>query len=86
MPNLRDQSAAFFARVYERMNQGQRIYGDRSWSSEPDTLLDEIQQELEDVCGWSVILWSRLQEARLALLRQREHTPAHGRPAQPHDR
>jgi hypothetical protein len=67
---LDDKIAAFFARVTERMHAGQRQYGDRSWSRSPDALLDEIQQELEDVAGWSIVLWSRLQSARLALLQQ----------------
>lgn len=66
---LDDKIAAFFARVNERMHVGQRQYGDRSWSRDPDMLLDEIQQELEDVTGWSIVLWSRLQSARLALHR-----------------
>jgi hypothetical protein len=44
--------------------QGERDYGNKSFNRPFGELLDEIQQELEDVCGWSAILWSRLQRLR----------------------
>ena len=68
------KTEAFFSRVVARLEQGRREYGDRSFYRPAAELLDEIQQELEDVCGWSVILWSRLQHLRddLAIGAQRE--------------
>jgi hypothetical protein len=30
-------------------------------------LIDEIQQELEDVCGWSCVLWAKLQAIKVRL-------------------
>lgn len=58
------RTEAFFARVQARLEQGERDYGNKSFTRPAGELLDEIQQELEDVCGWSTILWSRLQRLR----------------------
>lgn len=46
---------------------GRRNYGDASFSADPATLLTEIQAELEDVAGWSFVLWCRLQRLKKAL-------------------
>lgn len=54
----------FIARVGQRLVQGQKEYGDKSFSREPLELLDEMQQELEDVAGWGIILWIRLEKMR----------------------
>lgn len=54
----------FLARVRERLEAGEREYAGRSHARPTDDLLVEIQQELEDVCGWSAILWARLQRLR----------------------
>lgn len=43
------------------MEQGARDYGERSFTRDPAGLPDEVMQELEDVCGWSFILWCRLR-------------------------
>jgi hypothetical protein len=58
------KAEAFFERVRSRLEQGERDYGNKSFHRPYGKLLDEIQQELEDVCGWSAILWSRLQRLR----------------------
>ena len=39
-------------------------YGDRSFPSYPAALLDEVAEELLDVCGWCYVLWSRLRAIR----------------------
>jgi len=45
-------------------------YGDASFTRPATELVDEAQQELEDVCGWSPLLWIRLErlKARVAEL------------------
>ena len=53
--------------VTRRMRCGHREYGDRSFSAEPLQLIREVQEELEDVCGWSFVLWHRLEAAKRAL-------------------
>jgi hypothetical protein len=74
----------YFARVHARLDAGMREYGDRSWSRDPDSLLDEIQQEIEDISGWSVLLWHRLQQMRLALRRSREQNAGRDDTAEHH--
>lgn len=54
----------FVDRLRERLVAGAREYGDRSFNRPTDELVDEIQQELEDVCGWGLILWVRLDRLR----------------------
>ena len=54
----------FTRRVEDRLEQGRVEYGDRSYSKDGVALIDEIIEELADVCGWSVILFGRLQVLR----------------------
>ena len=63
-PDLASAVDRFVDRVRERMEAGARTYGDVSLSAPPAALLTEIQEELEDVCGWSVLLWHRLEQLR----------------------
>ena len=54
----------FTGRLRQRLEQGARDYGDISFTRPAVELVDEIQQELEDVCGWGLILWLRLERLR----------------------
>jgi hypothetical protein len=56
--------ARFVARLRARLATGATTYGDVSFSRPAAELVDEVQQELEDVCGWSLILWLRLERLR----------------------
>lgn len=58
----------FVANVEARLRRGVRDYGDKSFSAPPTTLINEIKQELLDVCGWGFILWDRLDRAEHALV------------------
>ena len=51
----------FSKRVEARMEAGSKEYGDGSFSREPTELISEISEELEDIMGWTFILWTRLQ-------------------------
>lgn len=57
----------FVSKLWKRMERGEHVYEGRSWSKDPDKLLDEIEQELLDVCGWGVLLWSRIRAMRDAV-------------------
>ena len=52
---------AFTDQIKNRLKQGAREYGDASFSKDPLTLLNEIQQEVLDICGWSFILSERIE-------------------------
>ena len=54
----------FVARLRARLAAGATTYGDASFDRHAIDLVDEIQQELEDVCGWGLILWLRLDRLR----------------------
>ena len=54
----------FVARLRARLVAGAATYGDRSFTRPAAELVDEVQQELEDVCGWSLLLWIRLERLR----------------------
>jgi hypothetical protein len=64
----------FTGRLRQRLEQGARDYGDISFTRPAVELVDEIQQELEDVCGWGLILWLRLDRLRSHL----EHIETQG--------
>ena len=64
MTNLDHHLDRFVARLRARLEAGAATYGDRSFTRPAAELVDEIQQELEDVCGWSLLLWIRLERLR----------------------
>lgn len=54
----------FVSRFRDRLKTGAKNYGDGVFSWSVNRLVDEIQQELEDVSGWSFVLWLRLERLR----------------------
>ena len=68
----------FVARLRTRLEAGAATYGDRSFTRPAAELVDEIQQELEDVCGWSLLLWIRLERLRGAVERTELGGDHHG--------
>lgn len=54
----------FVARLRTRLEVGAATYGDISFTRPAAELVEEIQQELEDVCGWSLLLWIRLERLK----------------------
>ena len=62
-----DQFDRFQQQVRERMEMGRKEYGDRSFDAQGLELVEEIRQELLDVCGWSYILWHKLGRVEQAI-------------------
>jgi len=54
----------FVARLRARLAVGAVEYGNSSFTRPAAELVDEVQQEIEDVCGWSLLLWIRLEQLR----------------------
>jgi hypothetical protein len=50
-----------------KMLKGYKQYGDESFKREPSDLIGELQQEVIDISGWGMILYSRLEEMKLKL-------------------
>lgn len=59
----------FVARLRVKMERGALEHGDRSLTRDPEGLLEEIQDELLDVCGWAVFAAGKVEEMRLELAR-----------------
>ncbi len=59
-----DDLDRFVERLRARLEAGATTYGASSFERPAAELLDEVQQELEDVCGWSLLLWIRLDRLR----------------------
>lgn len=64
----------FAAKVHARLVQGERVFDNRSLDKPHLDLIDEIQQELEDIAGWGVLLWIRLERVK-TLAKQLEQAP-----------
>ncbi|MEM9067138.1 MAG: hypothetical protein AAGE52_01490 [Myxococcota bacterium] len=57
----------FAARVRARLEAGEREYGNSALTKPDGVLLGEIQEELEDVMGWTSWLWMRMEQMRALL-------------------
>lgn len=54
----------FVERLRARLVAGAATYGVASLQRPCQELIDEIQEELEDVAGWGLVLWVRLERLR----------------------
>jgi hypothetical protein len=61
-----DDINAFVAELRMRLAAGAKQYGNRSFERPSAEVINEIEQELLDVSGWSLVWWLRIQRARLA--------------------
>ncbi len=64
MPGRAAHRGRFAERLRARLITGAATYGDASFARPAPELVDEVQQELEDVCGWSLLLWIRLERLK----------------------
>lgn len=52
----------FLRLLEERFQKGAEEYGDRSYRKCYSDLIDEIEQEIVDICGWAFFVFHRLHE------------------------
>jgi hypothetical protein len=52
--------ARFVERLRVRLDAGAKTYGNTSFTRPAADLVDEVMAEVEDICGWSLLLWIRL--------------------------
>ena len=69
----------FVGRLRARLAAGAREYGDASFQRSAADLVDEVQRELADVCGGSLILWVRLDRLHGALRHLMREEPMNDR-------
>lgn len=74
-----DVQAAFeqvVTRVERRLILGAEHYGDASLLTPLGASVDEIQEEIEDVLGWAVILWVKMERVRKGLIAMPHPNPS----------
>lgn len=57
-----DEFKAFMREILVRMEAGHQEYGDKSFLKPPLALVEEIKEEVLDVCGWAFILYRRVSK------------------------
>jgi len=76
-----DDYADFTQILLSRLAVGRETYGIASLHKSDEALREDISQELLDVCGWSFLLWYKLQQQqeRMKQLETGGHTdvPSH---------
>jgi hypothetical protein len=65
----------FVGKITERLKAGATEYGDRSFLTTTPSTVDEIQEELADVCGWSFIAWCKLERLKAETARLEARGP-----------
>lgn len=55
------------AAIEKRLEKGGVEYSERSWDADPEKLVDEIIEELDDVAGWAFVLRRRLVRVKETL-------------------
>jgi hypothetical protein len=60
----------FMGMCLRRLVMGREMFGDASFHKHPDELLNEVTEELADVCCWAFILWVRVEKIRGDLVRR----------------
>lgn len=66
---LKKEFYEFSKQIESRLRMGSLQYGDRSFNYDPEKLVQEIREELWDICGWSFILCQRLEKVSTQLSR-----------------
>jgi len=63
----------FLEKVSARYLKGETEYGDRSFDLSPPELVEEIQEEVLDICAWSFFLFERLERVDKALAKLEDY-------------
>jgi hypothetical protein len=61
----------FIGRLRDRLIAGATVHSNVSFSRPTAELVDEVQEDLDDVCGWSLILWQKARAAPRTRRRRR---------------
>ena len=65
----------------EKLQKGFDVYGDGSFDGPAAETVEELQQECLDLSGWGLILWTKLERIRKAILRIDSECQVPNRPA-----
>ena len=64
---IKEDFPGYCERIKARLEVGAQSYGDASFTRTPLELLEEIEQEILDIAGWSFILCHRVQKMKESL-------------------
>lgn len=59
----------FMRALDERLGEGARAYGDKSYERSEIELLEELQLECLDLAGWGYVLWEKIERSKERLAR-----------------
>lgn len=54
----------YFWELEKRLKIGAECYGDKSFDKTEGRLLQDIQEEILDIAGWSYILWAKIERLK----------------------
>lgn len=66
-PKYRSVFPEFVETLRERMEQGFKEYGDKSFDRPGMELIDELEEEVLDICGWGLILYTKICELKVRI-------------------
>ena len=61
-PKYRAVFPEFIETLRKRMEQGFKEYGDKSFERPIEELFGELEEEVLDICGWGLILYTKIKE------------------------
>lgn len=65
----------FTDQLYAKMQLGHKLYGNDAFREHPLKLLSEVKEELIDISGWSIILYSRIENLEHAIAEAIKNAP-----------
>jgi len=63
----RAEQEIYFGELRSRLKVGAECYGEKSFDKTDGRLLQEIQEEILDIAGWSYILWAKIERLKKAV-------------------
>ena len=64
VPEWEKHFSEFSEKLIERLKAGHKEYGDGSFNKPVTALVDELIEELYDICGWSFVALAHLKDVR----------------------
>ena len=61
---MKDDYTVYFNKLQQRLEVGAKEYGNDSFKKSQVKLMEEIQEEILDIAGWSYVLWQKLENLK----------------------
>lgn len=60
--------------INDRLKEGERVYGNKSVSRPTGFIVNDIAEELADICGWAAVLYARLMALKQVMDKELKET------------